>query len=251
MKKRILVPVAALAAAVAFAAEPEVPAGAPRAKLAQVIVNAPLPDGVPFDVKPSQWDKDAGYVLTYVVKGTGLAEIDGASLKIASATAGGADISVTASGRPACRVGPAMGPRVASGGEWGTFSIEIHPEGGVKGAFPVVHGTIDVICATGVSEKSVQLAVAPFSTAEVGKLTFKSVQAQSFFGNAETFGVTVEGNASALASLEVSDGGRVLKSNGHVSMNGTTTYHYPQPSSSTVTLWVSLREGNARQTVRF
>ena len=250
MKKRILIPAVALAAAFAFAAEPAAPAGGPRAKLAQVLVNAPLPDGVPFNVKPSQWDKDAGYVLTYVVKGSGIAEIDGASLKIASATAGGADISSTASGRPACRVGPATGPRVAPDGEWGTFTIEINPEGGVKGAFPTVHGTIDVICSTGVSEKSVQLPVAPFSTVEVGKLTFKSVRAQNFFGGGESFGIDVEGDLTKLASVEIVDGGKTVKSNGRMQM-AAVTYLFPTPSSDTVTLKVSVREGNSRHTVKF
>lgn len=252
MKKQLLVPALVLAAALsASAAELGDPAaGAPRIKLAQAMVNAPLPAGVPFDVKPHFGGQDAGYVLTYLVQGKGLTHIDASSLKIASATAGGADIASTASGRPACRVSTSPEPRVASGGEWGTFSIEIHPDGGVKAAFPAVHGTIDVVCATGVDEQTLSLGVAPGSTVSTVGLVFKSTTAQGFFGG-ENYGIEVAGNLSALASLEVADGGKVLKSNGHMTMGGTTTYQYPQPSSSSVTLKISVNQGTSRQTVRF
>ena len=97
---------AALVAGIVLAAQPAAPGaasavGAPKAKLAQITVNAPLPKEVPFDAKPFGWDANAGYALTYVVKGTGLAEIDGASLKIDTATVGGASIATTAAGKPA------------------------------------------------------------------------------------------------------------------------------------------------------
>lgn len=252
MKKQLLVQALVLAAALAaLAAEPTAPAaGTPKIKLAQATVNAPLPAGVPFEVKPNHGGQDAAYVLTYLVQCKGLTHIDASSLKIATATAGGADIASTASGRPACRVSTSPEPRMASGGEWGTFSIEIHPEGGVKPAFPAVHGTIDVVCATGVDEQTLSLGVAPGSTVSTVGLVFKSTTAQGFFGG-ETYGIEVAGNLSALASLEVLDGGKPLKSNGRMTMGGTTTYQYPQPVSSSVTLKISVNQGTSRQTVRF
>ena len=95
----LILPAAALAAGIVLAAQPAATsaagAGAPKVKLAQITVNAPLPKEVPFDAKPFGWDANAGYALTYVVKGTGLAEIDGASLKIDTATVGGASIATT------------------------------------------------------------------------------------------------------------------------------------------------------------
>lgn len=250
----LVLPAAALAAGIVLAAQPAATgaagAGAPKAKLAQITVNAPLPKEVPFDAKPFGWDANAGYALTYVVKGTGLAEIDGASLKIDTATVGGASIATTAAGKPAWHVGRSPSPRVAAGGEWGSFTVELAPEGGVKNALPTVHGSIDVICSTGVSEKSAPLAVAPGTTVSLGGLTFKSSKAQNFFGGGESFGIDVAGDLTKLASIEIVDGGKPLKSNGRMQM-AAVTYLFPAPSSDTVTLKVSVREGNSRHTVKF
>ena len=250
----LILPAAALAAGIVLAAQPAATgaaaAGAPKAKLAQITVNAPLPKEVPFDAKPFGWDANAGYALTYVVKGTGLAEIDAASLKIDAATVGGASIATTAAGKPAWHVGRSPSPRVAAGGEWGSFTVELAPEGGVKNALPTVHGSIDVVCSTGVSEKSAPLAVAPGTTVELGGLTFKSSKAQNFFGGGESFGIDVEGDLTKLASIEIVDGGKPLKSNGRMQM-AAVTYLFPTPSSDTVTLKVSVREGNSRHTVKF
>ena len=250
----LVLPAAALAAGIVLAAQPAATgaagAGAPKAKLAQITVNAPLPKEVPFDAKPFGWDANAGYALTYVVKGTGLAEIDGASLKIDTATVGGASIATTAAGKPAWHVGRSPSPRVAAGGEWGSFTVELAPEGGVKNALPTVHGSIDVVCSTGVSEKSAPLAVAPGTTVSLGGLTFKSSKAQNFFGGGESFGIDVEGDLTKLASIEIVDGGKPLKSNGRMQM-AAVTYLFPTPSSDTVTLKVSVREGNSRHTVKF
>ena len=250
----LILPAAALAAGIVLAAQPAATgaagAGAPKAKLAQITVNAPLPKEVPFDAKPFGWDANAGYALTYVVKGTGLAEIDGASLKIDTATVGGASIATTAAGKPAWHVGRSPSPRVAAGGEWGSFTVEIAPEGGVKNALPTVHGSIDVVCSTGVSEKSAPLAVAPGTTVSLGGLSFKSSKAQNFFGGGESFGIDVAGDLTKLASIEIVDGGKPLKSNGRMQM-AAVTYLFPTPSSDTVTLKVSVREGNSRHTVKF
>lgn len=248
----LVLPAAALAAGIVLAAQPAAPgaAGAPKAKLAQITVNAPLPKEVPFDAKPFGWDANAGYALTYVVKGTGLAEIDGASLKIDTATVGGASIATTAAGKPAWHVGRSPSPRVAAGGEWGSFTVELAPEGGVKNALPTVHGSIDVVCSTGVSEKSAPLAVAPGTTVSLGGLTFKSSKAQNFFGGGESFGIDVEGDLTKLASIEIVDGGKTVKSNGRMQM-AAVTYLFPTPSSDTVTLKVSVREGNSRHIVKF
>jgi len=250
----LVLPAAALAAGIVLAAQPAATsaagAGAPKAKLAQITVNAPLPKEVPFDAKPFGWDANAGYALTYVVKGTGLAEIDGASLKIDTATVGGASIATTAAGKPAWHVGRSPSPRVAAGGEWGSFTVEIAPEGGVKNALPTVHGSIDVVCSIGVSEKSAPLAVAPGTTVSLGGLSFKSSKAQNFFGGGESFGIDVAGDLTKLASIEIVDGGKPLKSNGRMQM-AAVTYLFPAPSSDTVTLKVSVREGNSRHTVKF
>ena len=250
----LVLPAAALAAGIVLAAQPAATgaagAGAPKAKLAQITVNAPLPKEVPFDAKPFGWDANAGYALTSVIKGTGLAEIDGASLKIDTATVGGASIATTAAGKPAWHVGRSPSPRVAAGGEWGSFTVEIAPEGGVKNALPTVHGSIDVVCSTGVSEKSTPLAVAPGTTVELGGLTFKSSKAQNFFGGGESFGIDVAGDLTKLASIEIVDGGKTVKSNGRMQM-AAVTYLFPTPSSDTVTLKVSVREGNSRHTVKF
>lgn len=244
---------AALAAGIALAAQPAAPgaAGAPKAKLAQIRINAPLPKEVPFDAKPFEWDAEVGYALTYVVKGTGLAKIDGASLKIETATVGGANIATTTAGKPAWRIGRSPVPKVADGGEWGSFSVEITPEGGVKNAVPVVHGSIDVVSSTGVSEKTASLAVAPGTTVSLGGLSFKASKAQNFFGGGESFGVEASGDLNTIASIELLDGGNPLQSNGMMQRSGATTYLFSTPGSDTVTLKVSIREGISRHTVKF
>ena len=244
---------AALAAGIALAAEPAASgaAGGPKAKLAQIRINAPLPKEVPFDAKPFEWDAEVGYALTYVVKGTGLAKIDGASLKIETATVGGANIATTTAGKPAWRIGRSPVPKVADGGEWGSFSVEITPEGGVKNAVPVVHGSIDVVSSTGVSEKTASLAVAPGTTVSLGGLSFKASKAQNFFGGGESFGVEASGDLNTIASIELLDGGNPLQSNGMMQRSGATTYLFSTPGSDTVTLKVSIREGISRHTVKF
>lgn len=244
---------AALAAGIALAAPPAAPgaAGAPKAKLAQIRINAPLPKEVPFDAKPFEWDAEVGYALTYVVKGTGLAKIDGASLKIETATVGGANIATTTAGKPAWRIGRSPVPKVADGGEWGSFSVEITPEGGVKNAVPVVHGSIDVVSSTGVSEKTASLAVAPGTTVSLGGLSFKASKAQNFFGGGESFGVEASGDLNTIASIELLDGGNPLQSNGMMQRSGATTYLFSTPGSDIVTLKVSIREGISRHTVKF
>lgn len=244
---------AALAAGIALAAQPAAPgaAGAPKAKLAQIRINAPLPKEVPFDAKPFEWDAEVGYALTYVVKGTGLAKIDGTSLKIETATVGGANIATTTAGKPAWRIGRSPVPKVADGGEWGSFSVEITPEGGVKNAVPVVHGSIDVVSSTGVSEKTASLAVAPGTTVSLGGLSFKASKAQNFFGGGESFGVEASGDLNTIASIELLDGGNPLQSNGMMQRSGATTYLFSTPGSDTVTLKVYIREGISRHTVKF
>ena len=249
----LVLPAAALAAGIVLAAQPAAPgaAGAPKAKLAQITVNAPLPKEVPFDAKPFGWDANAGYALTYVVKGTGLAEIDGASLKIDTATVGGASIATTAAGKPAWHVGRSPSPRVAAGGEWGSFTVELAPEGGVKNALPTVHGSIDVVSSTGVSEKTASLAVAPVTTVSLGGLSFKASKAQNFFGGGESFGVEASGDLNTIASIELIDGNNPLQSNGMMQRSGATTYLFSTPGSDIVTLKVSIREGISRHTVKF
>lgn len=244
---------AALAAGIALAAKPAASGavGGPKANLAQIRINAPLPKEVPFDAKPFERDADVGYALTYVVKGTGLAKIDGASLKIETATVGGANIATTTAGKPAWRIGRSPVPKVADGGEWGSFSVEITPEGGVKNAVPVVHGSIDVVSSTGVSEKTASLAVAPGTTVSLGGLSFKASKAQNFFGGGESFGVEASGDLNTIASIELLDGGNPLQSNGMMQRSGATTYLFSTPGSDTVTLKVSIREGISRHTVKF
>ena len=148
---------------------------------------------------------------------------------------GGASIATTAAGKPAWHVGRSPSPRVAAGGEWGSFTVELAPEGGVKNALPTVHGSIDVVCSTGVSEKSAPLAVAPGTTVSLGGLSFKSSKAQNFFGGGESFGIDVAGDLTKLASIEIVDGGKTVKSNGRMQM-AAVTYLFPTPSSDTVTL---------------
>ena len=256
MGKRILIPAVALVAAFASATGAAGgAAGGAEIRLAQVTVNEPLPDGVPFDATPIKWNKDTAYVLDYAVAAgkERLAAIDGDSLRIDTVTAGGTDIAADADGRPAWSLVRWPGPGVSGDGGWGRFSIEIKAADGAKGAVPDVHGSIDIIRASGVSVHSVPLAVTPGATAEVGGLLFKTVwetRELPFGEKDEVFGVEVAGHPYVLAAVEIDDGGRPLEAL-LPGTSGTTTYLFQVPWSGTVELKVTLHEGITRQTVRF
>lgn len=172
-RTHLVLPVLSLAAGVLLAAQPSgakpgAPASGMRARPVHIEIDAPLPKGLPSDLMLGN-NAAGGYAVTYLVRGKGISGIDGDSLRIASATVGGADVAKDDHGRDAWSFGPF--PRVADDGSAATFEVRGKPGAGrVKSGVPVLHGSIVVTCATGRETKTAALSVKPGSTAQLGPL---------------------------------------------------------------------------------
>ena len=149
-------------------AKPGAPAAGMRARPVHIEIDAPLPKDLPSDLMLGN-NASGSYAVTYLVRGKGISDIDGDSLRIASATVGGADVAKDDRGRDAWSFGPF--PRVADDGSAATFEVRGKPGAGrVKSGVPVLHGSINVTCATGRETKTAALSVKPGSTAQLGPL---------------------------------------------------------------------------------
>ena len=157
------------------------PAGAMRAKPVRVEIDAPLPKGLPRDlnlggsttvISGGGDSSGGGYAVMFLVRGAGITGIDKDSLKVSSATAGGADVSKNDRGRDSWKAGSF--PSVAEDGSAATFEVRLAPGASrVKNAVPVVHGTIGIECATGRETKTATISTKPGSTARLGPLSLK------------------------------------------------------------------------------
>ena len=164
----VLLAPAAAPSAQPTGAKPGAPAAGMRARPVHIEIDAPLPKDLPSDLMLGN-NASGGYAVTYLVRGKGISGIDGDSLRIASATVGGADVAKDDRGRDAWSFGPF--PRVADDGSAATFEVRGKPGAGrVKSGVPVLHGSIDVTCATGRETKTAALSVKPGSTAQLGPI---------------------------------------------------------------------------------
>ena len=192
------------------------PAGAMRAKPVRVEIDAPLPKGLPRDlnlggsttvISGGGDSSGGGYAVTFLVRGTGITGIDKESLKVSSATAGGADVSKNDRGRDSWKAGPF--PSVAEDGSAATFEVRLAPGASrVKNAVPVVHGTIGIECATGRETKTATISTKPGSTARLGPLSLK-VPAAEEDGDADggSEADMAAGLSAAMAQAGGADGG--------------------------------------------
>lgn len=164
----VLLAPAAAPSAQPTGAKPGAPAAGMRARPVHIEIDAPLPKDLPSGLMLGN-NASGGYAVTYLVRGKGISGIDGDSLRIASATVGGADVAKDDRGRDAWSFGPF--PRVADDGSAATFEVRGKPGAGrVKSGVPVLHGSIVVTCATGRETKTAALSVKPGSTAQLGPI---------------------------------------------------------------------------------
>ena len=164
----VLLAPAAAPSAQPTGAKPGAPAAGMRARPVHIEIDAPLPKDLPSGLMLGN-NASGGYAVTYLVRGKGISGIDGDSLRIASATVGGADVAKDDRGRDAWSFGPF--PRVADDGSAATFEVRGKPGAGrVKSGVPVLHGSIVVTCATGRETKTASLSVKPGSTAQLGPI---------------------------------------------------------------------------------
>lgn len=141
-----------------------------RARPVEFTVRAPAPEGLPSGVLPFHEAGAGGYEIEYLVRAAGLSALHADTLRIASATAGGADVSKDADGNPSWSVD--RFPRIADDGSALVFTLRIAPgRGRLKAALPVVHGSVEVDRAEGVDTRTAPLSLAPGSSARLGPLT--------------------------------------------------------------------------------
>ena len=294
MNRTLLVlPVLSLAAGILLAAQPSgakpaAPASGMRARPVHIEIDAPLPKDLPSDLMLGN-NEAGGYAVTYLVRGKGISGIDKDSLRISSATVGGADVSKNDRGRDACSFGPF--PRIADDGSAATFEIRVKPGAGrVKSGVPVLHGSIDVTCATGRDAKTASLSVKPGSTAQLGtvKVTVPGGDAKKddggaqaaaafdgtpvpegggdddgnaamatalfdglFGGGGNGFDLEVSGDASSLASLVLVVDGEEVAPRSWMNLGRGTTYGFPAVKGDIVRVKAEFWTGRRTETVSF
>ena len=185
MKRLLLLPLlASLAASPAAAPAQSRPAAAQRPKPAagaaaqglrarpvEIAVHAPRPKDLPDDIA-FYGPEDGRYEIGYLVRGAGFSRVVKDSLRVSSATAGGADVSKDAKGSPSWSLDPF--PKVSDDGTAATFTLCVEPgRDRMKAAMPVVHGSIDVERASGKETKTATLSLAPGSSAALGPVTVR------------------------------------------------------------------------------
>lgn len=157
----------------AAAQRPKPAAGAQglRARPVEIAVHAPRPKDLPDDLA-FYGPEDGRYEIGYLVRGTGFSRIVKDSLRVSSATAGGADVSKDAKGAPSWSLDHF--PKVSDDGTAATFTLYVEPgRDRMKAAMPVVHGSIDVERASGKETKTATLSLAPGSSAVLGPVTVR------------------------------------------------------------------------------
>ena len=184
MKRLLLLPLlASIAASPAAAPAQSRPAAAQRPKPAagaaqglrarpvEIAVHAPRPKDLPDDLA-FYGPEDGRYEIGYLVRGTGFSRVVKDSLRVSSATAGGADVSKDAKGAPSWSLDHF--PKVSDDGTAATFTLCIEPgRDRMKAAMPVVHGSIDVERASGKETKTATLSLAPGSSVSLGPVTVR------------------------------------------------------------------------------
>ncbi len=226
MKRLLLLPLLASLAASPVAApaqsrpaaaqRPKPAAGAQglRARPVEIAVHAPRPKDLPDDLA-FYGPEDGRYEIGYLVRGTGFSRVVKDSLRVSSATAGGADVSKDAKGAPSWSLDPF--PKVSDDGTAATFTLCVEPgRDRMKAAMPVVHGSIDVERASGKETKTATLSLAPGSSAALGPVTVrvpepKKKGAPAAFDGDDTVGADDAGNPSAALAAAIAsaakDGG--------------------------------------------
>ena len=217
MKRLLLLPLlASLAASPAAAPAQSRPAAAQRPKPAagaqglrarpvEIAVHAPRPKDLPDDLA-FYGPEDGRYEIGYLVRGTGFSRVVKDSLRVSSATAGGADVSKDAKGAPSWSLDHF--PKVSDDGTAATFTLCVEPgRDRMKAAMPVVHGSIDVERASGKETKIATLSLAPGSSAVLGPVTVrvpetkKKGEPAAFDGDAG--GADADGDPSAALAAAI------------------------------------------------
>lgn len=209
----------------------------------QATFSAPIPDDVPFDVKPMGYDKP-GYQIVYLVKGENISGIDEESLKIDMVrTKDGKDISKNFKGKPTYELGPFA--KVADNGKYARFTVSIEPDKITQSEIPEVHGSISVSTAGGTEVKTVQLKTSGGEPQTAGQFTVSVAKAGGGMFGSDGFGITLKGPENVLSSIEVTSGGKACESEGTMTLNGVKTFYFEKPTAADVTVsltcWTDLK----------
>ena len=231
----------------AWAAPTNSVAGA-KARLSQVVVDAPLPKNATDAARPMNWNRP-GYTLTYFVKQDGLVAFVEDSLKLTSLTVAGTDLSTRQDGTPTWSFGKF--PKIEGG--FGSFTIEIVPEENrIKAVVPVVHGTVDIVRSTGTVSKEIPLTVDAAQPVVVEGVSFKIVKKET---DEEEHAISIRlvagGDIEKLGSFDLLAGDEVLDPGSNWVFNGQKTISFWSPETDTLVLKASFHKGTVRQTVSF
>ncbi len=248
MKSFVSVFLAFLATTTFGAPNPTNSVSGAKARLSQVVIDAPLPRNATDAARPMNWARP-GYTLTYCVKQEGIVEFVPNSLKLTSLTVAGTDISTRQDGTQTWSFGGF--PKVEGG--FGSFSIEITPdEKQIKATVPIAHGTVETVKSTGTIAKEVSLIVDAKQPVTVEGVSFTIVKKET---DEEDHSISIrlvaEGDIEKIGTFELLAGDEVLEPGSNWVFNGKKTVSFWAPETDAFILKATFHKETIRQTVAF
>lgn len=211
--------------------------------LVHVQAGKPLPEEIPFDVKPMGYEPGAKF--SFLVRGENLVAIKDKSVDIKSFKLGdGREWSRTRSGKANWK--QESFSKVTEDGKLGRFAILFPGDlfGSLEGAS--LEGSFTAITASKPEEKKIELTDGDKTLHELGPFEISAGKGGGFFGGGDGTSVTVTGNHDALIEVTVKDGDTELDGNSTSSVNKAKTYHFEKAKgeklSVTVRYWTDLKE---------
>ncbi len=210
------------------AAEPAAPAFSVRA--VQVLSSAPLPGDLPFELKP--FGHETGFKIWFLVEGADIIGLDEKSLAITSLTAAdGRDLAKQRNGKPTWKLDSF--PKVSDDGRRAVFAIECSAEAFGQAESAKLAGRIGLLTGSERQEQELAFDPAKPSKAEVGKLALEfGAKGFGFGGGGDGYGIKISGPLATIASLEIVDGDKRIRSNGWSGSDGARTYQFEKPAGA-------------------
>lgn len=212
--------------------------------LVRLQAGRPLPDGVPFEVKPM--GHEAGVKLSFLVRGENLVAFKDDSVDIKSFKLGdGREWSRTRSGKPNWE--QESFSKVAEDGTIGSFTVTFPGDlfGVLEGA--ALEGTITAVTASTPEEKKVELTAGDKTVHDVGPFKVSAGGGGGFLGGGGNgTSITVAGDHQGVIGLTVMDGETELDGNGSSWSGDRKTYHFQKAKGDklavTLHYWTDLKE---------
>lgn len=211
------------------AADPAAPAPAFTVRAVQVLSSAPLPGDLPFELKP--FGHETGFKIWFLVEGADIIGLDEKSLAITTlTTADGRDLAKQRNGKPTWKLDSF--PKVSDDGRRAVFAIECGAEAFGQAESAKLAGRIGVMTGGDRQEQELAFDPAKPSKAEVGKLALEFGAKGFGFGGGDGYGIKISGPLATIASLEIVDGDKRIRSNGWSGSDGARTYQFEKPAGA-------------------